>query len=40
MANIKILLDKCYGCKMCIGGCPFNAIKVVEKKAVILENCN
>ena len=39
MANIKILLDKCYGCKMCIGGCPFNAIKVVEKKAVILENC-
>jgi electron transfer flavoprotein alpha subunit len=24
---------------MCIGGCPFNAIKVVDKKAVILENC-
>ena len=39
MANIKILLDKCYGCKMCMGGCPFNAIKVVEKKAVIQENC-
>ncbi len=39
MANIKILLDKCIGCKMCIGGCPFNAIKVVEKKAVIQENC-
>ena len=39
MANIKILLDKCYGCRMCIGGCPFNAIKVVEKKAVIQENC-
>ena len=39
MANIKILLDKCIGCRMCIGGCPFNAIKVVEKKAVIQENC-
>ncbi len=39
MANIKILLDKCYGCKMCIGGCPFNAIKIVEKKAVIQDNC-
>lgn len=39
MANIKILLDKCIGCKMCIGGCPFNAIKVLDKKAVIQENC-
>jgi len=39
MANIKILLDKCVGCKMCVGGCPFNAIMVVEKKAVILDNC-
>lgn len=39
MANIKILLDKCYGCKICIGGCPFNAIKIVEKKAVIQDNC-
>lgn len=24
---------------MCIGGCPFNAIKIVEKKAVIQDNC-
>lgn len=39
MANIKILIDKCVGCKLCIGGCPFNAIKVENKKAVILENC-
>jgi len=39
MANIKILLDKCYGCRMCVGGCPFNAIKVVDKKAVIQDNC-
>lgn len=39
MANIKILLDKCIGCRMCIGGCPFNAIKVADKKAAIQENC-
>lgn len=39
MASIKILLDKCYGCKVCIGGCPFGAIKVEDKKAVILDNC-
>lgn len=39
MANIKIILEKCKGCKLCIGGCPFNAIKVEEKKAIILDNC-
>lgn len=39
MASIKILFDKCYGCKVCIGGCPFGAIKVEDKKAVILDNC-
>lgn len=39
MADIKILLDKCVGCRMCIGACPFNAIKVNEKKAVIQDNC-
>ena len=25
--------------RLCIGGCPFNAIKVEDKKAVILDNC-
>lgn len=39
MASIKILIEKCKGCKLCIGGCPFNAIKVEDKKAVILDNC-
>lgn len=39
MADIKILLDKCVGCRMCIGACPFNAIKVVERKAAIQGNC-
>ncbi len=39
MAEIKIILDKRVGCKLCIGTCPFGAIKVENKKAQILENC-
>lgn len=39
MADIKILIDKCVGCKLCVGACPFNAIKVEDKKAKILDNC-
>ena len=39
MAEIKIIIEKCTGCKLCIKGCPFNAIKVEDKKAQILDNC-
>ena len=39
MASINILIEKCVGCKLCIGACPFGAIKVEEKKARILDNC-
>lgn len=39
MANIKIVIEKCYGCKLCVGACPFNAIRVEGKKAKILDNC-
>lgn len=39
MASIKMVKDKCVGCKICISNCPFGAIKVEDKKAVILENC-
>jgi len=38
--KIRILLDKCTGCKLCIRACPFAAIEVKDKKAVIdLNKC-
>ena len=32
---IHIILDKCVGCRLCVKACPFAAITMVEKKAVI-----
>ncbi|MDP8234181.1 MAG: electron transfer flavoprotein subunit alpha [Candidatus Saelkia tenebricola] len=38
---IKIVLDKCTGCTLCVKSCPFAAIEIVNKKAVIdLTKCN
>jgi len=39
MASIDILKDKCVGCKKCIGACPFGAIEVIDKKAIIGLSC-
>lgn len=39
--SISVSADKCTGCKICISYCPFGAIKVESKLAVIdLDKCN
>ncbi len=38
--GIKVHLDKCLGCKICVSSCPFGIIELVDKKAVIKDGCN
>lgn len=40
MSGITVYQDKCTGCALCVKACPFEAITVVDKKAVIdLDKC-
>jgi electron transfer flavoprotein alpha subunit len=36
---IRVINDKCKGCKLCVKACPFDAIDMVGKLAVINEKC-
>jgi len=36
---IVVLEEKCKGCKLCVAACPYAAIHVVEKKAVLSNGC-
>ncbi len=39
MSSIKVIIDKCIGCGLCVKVCPFAAVELVDKKAVINEKC-
>lgn len=39
--GIQIIFERCTGCSLCVKVCPFSAIQVTEKKAVIdFNKCN
>jgi len=38
--GIKVVEEKCTGCKKCVPICPFSAIEIENKKAKILSHCN
>jgi electron transfer flavoprotein alpha subunit len=36
---IQIILDKCVGCGLCLKACAYDAVSLVDKKAVLNERC-
>ena len=38
--RIRIIDIKCTGCKLCVPACPYDAVEIVDKKAVFKDNCN
>ncbi len=36
---IRVILDKCTGCKLCVKACVYDAVTVENKKAIINERC-
>ena len=36
---IEVSKQKCTGCKICLKSCPFNAIEIIEKYAVVNDKC-
>ena len=39
MEQIRIIDEKCVGCGLCVKECPYDAIHLIDKKAVIDEKC-
>lgn len=36
---VKVIDEKCIGCGSCVSSCPFDAIEMVDDKAVITDKC-
>jgi len=36
---VRIIAEKCKGCKLCLKSCPFGAIDMVNGKAVLNDAC-
>ena len=39
MNGIEVILENCVGCKLCVKSCPYDAIEIIDNKAVINEKC-
>ena len=39
MTGIKVTVEKCTGCGLCVDACPFHCITLIDKTAVISEEC-
>jgi electron transfer flavoprotein alpha subunit len=40
MEPIKVIIDKCVGCGLCVTACPYDAIQMINEKAIIdIEKC-
>jgi electron transfer flavoprotein alpha subunit/NAD-dependent dihydropyrimidine dehydrogenase PreA subunit len=37
--ELRVILEKCIGCGVCVYACPYNAIDIVDGKAKIFESC-
>jgi electron transfer flavoprotein alpha subunit len=37
--GIKVIVEKCKGCKLCVPACPFGAIEIIDKQAIITDKC-